>query len=141
MARRESTDRTLWLAVLAGVLAAAAALWVLRDGDQSPPSPAPDDDPRALAEAYSALETIGLALERHREEAGSYPDELAGLVPRYLARLPADPFRPDAPPAYAGPPGNPEGRILYSLGPDGIDQGGAPLDPVTKRGDLPYLVR
>ncbi len=129
------------VALAAGLLIGGGLLWGTR---RAPVPPAPGttgDDPRVLADAYAALEAVGHALEQHRAAEGVYPDALEALVPRFLEQLPRDPFRPGAPPAYSAPPGNPHGRILYSVGPDGRDQGGAPLDPVTRAGDLPYPVR
>lgn len=43
---------------------------------------------------------LGVALRRHRLDHGSYPGDLAALVPAYLARLPIDPVT-GRPPAYA----------------------------------------
>jgi len=47
----------------------------------------------------NATETA-VALRRFRLEAGSYPDDLAALVPKYLPAVPIDPFT-GRPPAYA----------------------------------------
>jgi hypothetical protein len=43
---------------------------------------------------------IGVALRRFRLDAGAYPESLDQLAPRYLARLPIDPFT-GRPPDYA----------------------------------------
>ena len=40
------------------------------------------------------------AVRTRRTDHGSYPDDLAALVPAYLARLPIDPVT-GRPPAYA----------------------------------------
>ncbi len=126
------------LLVVATALSALAtwALW---------PRPAvdrlPDDDPAHLAAAYAALEETGLALEAFRAREGRYPAALDELVPRDLARLPRDPFAPDRGPLRYGDPGpRGEGRVVYSVGPDRTDQGGAPRDPLSGRGDLPLPV-
>lgn len=112
------------------VVAAAAAV-LLRP---APPS-------RRAQAAWQALERTGEALEAFSAREGHYPDELSELVPRELAALPPDPWAEGAPLRYAAPPGNPDGRILYSLGPDGLDQRGAPRDPISGAGDLVYPVR
>ncbi len=91
--------------------------------------------------AWRALEHTGEALEAFAAREGRYPDDLAALVPRELPRLPPDPWAPQQPLRYVAPPGNPDGRILYSLGPDGLDQRGTPRDPITGDGDLVYPVR
>jgi len=54
------------------------------------------------------------------------PPALEALVPNYLPRLPADPFRGDGGPvSYAivpgGLPGGGSRPIVYSVGPDGAD--------------------
>ena len=38
------------------------------------------------------LAQTGVALERFRQETGSYPDSLSALVPKFLPAVPADPF-------------------------------------------------
>jgi hypothetical protein len=65
-----------------------------------------------------------LAIRRYQLDHDRLPDSLADLVPEYLGSVPEDPFggqpivyRPD-----------PAGPILYSVGPDGRDDGGKPLD-------------
>jgi len=63
---------------------------------------------------------VALALAVYQRENGRYPKELAELAPKYLAKVPDDVFtgkplvyRPDE-----------KGFLLYSLGPDGKDDGG-----------------
>lgn len=134
-------DRKAWLALailVAVSLSVFATLSMLPPSGEAPPL---DDRPAHLAEAYAALEEVGLALEAHRRREGEYPDRLDDLVPTDLERLPTDPFSPDnAPLRYGGPKPRGEGRVVYSLGPDRVDQGGAPRDPITGRGDLPLPV-
>jgi hypothetical protein len=64
-----------------------------------------------------------LALHAFNRENKAYPRNLSELVPRYLATVPLDPFG-TSPLVYR--PG-PEGGLLYSVGPDGQDDGGQPL--------------
>jgi hypothetical protein len=61
-----------------------------------------------------------LALERYRLAHGRWPEGLDGLTPKLLAEVPADPFD-----------GQPlrfrrleDGVVVYSVGPDGEDNGG-----------------
>src|SRR5262249_54730746 len=78
-----------------------------------------------------------LAIRRYRLENGVNPPSLEAMVPRYLARVPLDPYsgktilyRPD----------HPEGRRLYCVGPDGKDDLGSALpersDWSKSRGDV-----
>jgi hypothetical protein len=64
---------------------------------------------------------VGLALERYRLEKRRWPKELTELVPDYLTAVPRDPF--DGQPMRYKP--LPDGVIVYSVGPDGRDDGGA----------------
>ncbi len=73
---------------------------------------------RALHEATLTV----LALQRYRQEKGSYPPSLDELkAGGYLDALPADPYS-DKPLSYKAANG---GFVLYSLGPDFRDDGGA----------------
>jgi hypothetical protein len=60
-----------------------------------------------------------LGLRAHQLERGRLPDSLAELVPDYLDEVPRDPFD-GAPLRYL-----PEQRLLYSVGADLLDEGGA----------------
>jgi hypothetical protein len=71
---------------------------------------------------HEATLTI-LALQRYRQEKGSYPATLDELkAGGYLDVLPADPYS-DKPLSYGVTDG---GFVLYSLGPDFRDDGGEP---------------
>src|SRR5262249_27742509 len=61
-----------------------------------------------------------LAAERYRLAEKRWPDSLDVLVPRYLAAVPADPF--DGRPLRCRR--LPDGFVVYSIGPDGTDDGG-----------------
>ncbi len=117
--------------MVALILAGLALGWSLR--------PPPAD--RVAGDAWRALELTGEALEAFSAVEGRYPDDLEELVPRELPRLPDDPWARGGPLQYAAPPGNPDGRVLYSVGPDRLDQRGLPRDPITGAGDLVYPVR
>lgn len=80
-------------------------------------------------ETQNALLTTALAARAYQaEHNGTAPPNLAALVPAYLARVPADPFAPQAgaPLRYRrGEGGTP---VVYSLGPDASDENGTPID-------------
>lgn len=71
-----------------------------------------------------------LALEAYRSEHSAYPSELADLIPSYLSELPADPLSPSGAPFRYRPlePNHNEpvdlDYLLWSVGPNGIDNGG-----------------
>jgi hypothetical protein len=71
--------------------------------------------------AQNALLLTTFALHAYRLEHGAYPATLASLVPGYLTAVPADPFAVSGPIRY-----HPSGSryALYSVGPDGKDDGG-----------------
>ncbi len=69
-----------------------------------------------------------LALRRHQERTGVYPRSLDDLVPVELAALPRDPLAPDGRYRYllhdAGSDDPRSAFVLYSVGADGVDDGG-----------------
>lgn len=72
-----------------------------------------------------------LAIERHRAEHHAPPATLDALVPEYLPSLPEDPFAPDARLRYRvldTPDEHARTYLLYSVGSDGQDNGGAPAE-------------
>jgi hypothetical protein len=73
---------------------------------------------RRQAHLRSAIASV--ALERYRRAHGSWPDSLATLVPKYLASVPTDPY--DAAALRFRRLG--DWLVVYSLGPDGEDNGG-----------------
>jgi hypothetical protein len=99
----------------------------------------PAEDATELAEkrteAMLHLLIARLALRAYRLEHEEDPAHLAALVPGILAAVPADPFT-GRPLVYIKDPG---GFRLYSLGPDGLDDGGRPIAGNIRpgsRGDL-----
>ena len=84
---------------------------------------------------------IELALHAHRLEKGSLPEALADLKPGFLKEIPEDPFTG----------GSFVYRItdtfeLYSVGPDGVDDGGKAVargrwNVRQPKGDVPAGVR
>jgi hypothetical protein len=67
--------------------------------------------------------TLACALERFRLARGQFPQSLEALPPDFLTRVPRDVLH-GQPPKYR--PTQDGGYILYSLGWDGADHGGAP---------------
>jgi hypothetical protein len=74
---------------------------------------------------WRALETR-IALERYKRRHGSYPGTLDLLVPEFLAAVPQEPWSP-GPLRYKvlpAPDAKGLGYVLYSIGEDGVDDGG-----------------
>jgi len=67
-----------------------------------------------------ALFTAILLQIYHREE-GEVPEKVADLIPRFVEKLPGDPFNQGQPFKYRQ---SEEGAIIWSLGPNGTDEGG-----------------
>jgi hypothetical protein len=82
-------------------------------------------DRHDIAVARLRLLTVELALQCYRSEQGQPPGRLDLLVPRYLHQVPSDPFS-GRPLVY-----RPQGTnwLLYSIGPDRVDDGGKPMEP------------
>lgn len=74
-----------------------------------------------VGETQRRLLGAALALQAWRAEQGHYPELLTALVPDLLPRVPVDPFD-GQPLRYRLEAGRP---LLYSVGPDQRDQGGA----------------
>jgi hypothetical protein len=86
---------------------------------------------------------IAFALARYERDHGHYPKELDALAPKYLAEVPKDIFSGGA--LIYRP--NEKGYLLYSIGANGIDEGGRwyddepPGDDPSVRMPLPELRR
>jgi hypothetical protein len=82
-------------------------------------------DADARQRAMLASVTTALAVERFRRDASRWPESLAEMVPGYLKMVPTDPFdlRPSR---YTRLP---DGVVIYAVGPDGVDDGGAVHTP------------
>jgi hypothetical protein len=72
------------------------------------------------AQAHMRSTAVALAVERYRLEEGHWPESLAELVPARLAAVPADPF--DGKPLRYRRLA--DGVVVYSVGADGVDNGG-----------------
>lgn len=81
----------------------------------------------ARNETSNTLLLAALALRAYRLEHGSYPPSLAALAPAYLKQVPADPLALKGALRYKR---TGDKYLLYSVGPDGRDDGGKPIqDP------------
>ena len=68
---------------------------------------------------------IAIALEFYRWDYGKYPESLAELQGIFLEEIPGDPYTDGEPFRYIVTENDGEpGYTLYSIGPDGIDDGG-----------------
>jgi hypothetical protein len=80
---------------------------------------------------------VALAVRLHCLEHGGYPSRLAEISKQWLPSIPVDLW--DQPIVYRLKNGQP---VIYSLGPDGKDDGGLPFDAAwlapSSRGDLVF---
>ena len=81
------------------------------------------------AETQNRLLLVPLALCAYQQDHGAYPEKLTALVPAYLSAVPTDPFALSGPLRYklTG-----KTYVLYSVGPDGKDDGGKPIFDATQ---------
>jgi hypothetical protein len=94
-------------------------------------------EPTTRAEAKRDVARLGLALYAYRASKGRFPDKLDDLAPDFISAVPRDPFDGQAMKLKRSG----EGLTVYSIGPDMIDNGGAPFDPKTKTGDITFAVQ
>jgi hypothetical protein len=73
------------------------------------------------AEAKAAFLTAELALHSYRLDNGRYPQSLNTLIPRYINKIPVDPFGKGETLRYKL---TKQKYLLYSVGPDGKDDNG-----------------
>lgn len=87
-----------------------------------------------LKKADLATLAVELALRAHKLDQGTYPERLSQLTPRYISRIPTDPFAPGRALHYRRSGAE---FVLYSVGPDAKDDGGQPMAAIYHRaGDL-----
>jgi hypothetical protein len=67
---------------------------------------------------------LQIALHAYRISHGSYPRDLKSLTPAILTMIPLDPFTDNQPFHYSP---NADKYLLYSVGPDAVDNGGTPI--------------
>jgi hypothetical protein len=91
----------------------------------------------ATTRAELFLSETALAIERYQlANHGQLPETLPELVPACLPAVPTDPFN-GRPICYQKLTG---GYRIYSVGEDGVDNGGRKWNPDTKTGDLTFTV-
>jgi hypothetical protein len=78
---------------------------------------------------------VACAIERYRLEQGALPNSLNDLRAKYLSTIPTDPMNGN-PLKYVR---TPKGYLLYSVGQDGIDNGGVPEMNVAMHGRQPEI--
>jgi hypothetical protein len=86
------------------------------------------------ADAGHRLAQLALAALAFRAKKGAFPARLDELVPAHLGRVPLDPF--DGKPLRLKRDG--KDLVLYSVGPDGIDDAGNPWSEEHRRGDIVF---
>ena len=89
-------------------------------------------------QAQNALLETSLALRAYKLDHGNYPQSLALLAPAYLNQAPADPFSAggSAPLRYRLSGSR---YVLYSVGPDGVDDGGKSIDDTSLPGPAGFF--
>jgi hypothetical protein len=101
------------------------------------PSLAKSLETLAKVEAGEACARAGVAMTQYRLDHGAYPGRLEELVPAYLEEVPVDPF--DGHPIRLAIR---DGQlIIYSIGSDGVDDGGVDIDPITGKGDVIFTLK
>ena len=73
------------------------------------------------AAADDSLFSAALAVQAYRGDHGRYPARLEELIPTYLDRVTPDPFAGGHPIHFRSKAGH---VLIYSVGPDGVDNGG-----------------
>jgi hypothetical protein len=91
----------------------------------------------AKSDAYHRLAQLALAVEAYRQKHHSLPERLDELAPAFLPAIPLDPF--DGQPLRFKRDGN--DVMLYSIGPDDVDDGGIPWNETAKKGDLVFRIK
>jgi len=100
-----------------------------------------DDRQMRTADCFAALEQAAVAVEIHHAERGLYPTDWAALIPDPLSEPPPDPWAPPGTTLRLTVPSwDDDAIVLYSVGPDGHDDGGKAYSVETGTGDIVYRV-
>ncbi len=91
---------------------------------------------RAIArgEAQRGVARVGLAMCRYRAAKRAFPETLQELVPEFIPAVPRDPF--DGQPLRLK--STEQELVIYSIGPNGEDDGGVPFDKEEQTGDITF---
>jgi hypothetical protein len=101
------------------------------------PAVVASNDWLARADATRQAARLGVPAYLYRKKNGHFPKKLADLTPDFIAFVPTDPF--DGKPMKLKR--TDRGIVVYSVGPDMVDNGGAPLDDLIKgTGDITFEV-
>lgn len=87
-------------------------------------------------EAHAMTGDTALAALLYRRKTGTPPVQLQDLVPDYMPTVPLDPF--DGGPLRYRADG--QRFVVYSIGPDGADDGGVPFKELDQPYDIEFLV-
>jgi len=79
----------------------------------------------AMVQARAHAAAVGIACRLYERRHGRRPSDLSRLAPEFLDTLPVDAFTNK--PLKVAPTAN--GFVVYSLGPNGVDDGGTPSAP------------
>ena len=87
----------------------------------------------SVGASFGSKTRVMVALELYRARHGAYPDSLDQLAGDIVTQPPADPLH-GLPFGYRLLDGDPDGRayLLYSVGLDRVDDGGAELSPADR---------
>jgi hypothetical protein len=88
----------------------------------------------AHGDARHRTARVALAAACYRAEKGDLPKDLDALVPDYAPMVPRDPFD-GKPMKYRK---TDDGVVIYSIGPDGKDDSGAPWEKDARVGDVVF---
>jgi hypothetical protein len=86
------------------------------------------------ADALHRLAQLAVAAEAYRTKTGTLPERSDDLTPEYVVRIPADPF--DGQPLRFKREG--KDLIFYSVGEDGVDNGGVVRSGNANQGDIVF---
>ena len=105
---------------LAPIMDSSIARWRYPIARYMAPDVLLDVDVCCRAQARQSIARTAIAIERYRRVRGETPKTLDQIVPEFLEKSPVDPFD-GAPLRFKS---DAAGYKIYSIGPDGIDQGG-----------------
>jgi hypothetical protein len=88
----------------------------------------------AVADARHRLARLAKATSRYHDAEDQFPQRLDDLVPEFFPAVPLDPFNGDPLRIKR----TDQELVLYSIGPDGADDDGAPFDAKERTGDLTF---
>ena len=121
---------------LAPIMDSPIARWRYPIARYMTPNVLLDLDACCRAQAQQSIARTAIAIQRYRRVHGETPKTLGELVPEFLDQPPVDPFD-QAPLRYQS---DAAGYKIYSIGADGIDQGGE-AGEVEQELDIVFEVR